>query len=128
MRAIRLFLVTMISLAAAGCSDPLAPFQPEVGNVPGTFQFQATAMQNVTVTRDYTWQNSATTANVNKSSAITGGTATLTIRDAQGTEVHASSLATNGTPTTSAGTAGAWTIRIVFTGVTGTVNFRVETP
>lgn len=128
MRQIRLLLLTTITLATAGCSDPLAPFQPEISNVPGNFQFQATAMQNVTVTREYTWQNSATTANINKSSAISDGTATLTVRDAQGTEVHASSLTSNGTPVTLAGAAGAWTIRIVFSGVTGTVNFRVETP
>lgn len=126
MRPLR--LLPLLALTALACSDPLAPYQPEVTNAPGNFQFQATAMQSVTLTRDYTWSNSGTRANVDQSSAITGGTAVLTVRDAQGTQVYTSNLTTGGSTTTSAGTAGNWTIRIVFTTVSGTVNFRLQTP
>ena len=128
MRHVRLLVVTALAIAVAGCSDPLAPYQPEITNAPGNFQFQATAMQNVALTREYTWQNAGTTANVDRSSAITAGTATLIVRDAQGTQVYTTSLATNGNQPTAAGVAGAWTIRVVFTGVSGTVNFRLQTP
>lgn len=120
--------VPVLMLGVACGSDPLAPFQPEIANTPGNFQLQATGLTNVSATQEYTWQNAGTTANINKSGAITGGTATLTIRDANNVQVHSSSLATTGTVATSAGTAGAWKIRLVLQNVSGTVNFRVQTP
>ncbi|HEU5261405.1 MAG TPA: hypothetical protein VFU41_08300 [Gemmatimonadales bacterium] len=121
------FLLVLSALLAA-CSDPLAPFQPEVANVPDNFQFQATALTNVTATKQYIWQNSGTTANVNQSSAVSGGAATLTIRDANGTQVYAQDVSANGTFVTSAGVSGAWTIQVVLTNVDGTVNFRAQKP
>ena len=46
-----------------GCSNstnPLAAFQPEIGNATDNFQFQATGITNVTTTVEYTWQNTGT--------------------------------------------------------------------
>lgn len=128
MRNIRLLVITTVVLATAACSDPLAPYQPEITNAPGNFQFQATAMNGVNLTREYSWSNTATAANVDQSSAITAGTAALTVRDAAGTVVFTSNLTAGGSTTTSAGTAGTWTIRVVFTSVSGTVNFRLQSP
>ncbi len=127
----RLATTLALALSLFGCNDPLAPFQPEIANSAGTFQFQVTAMKTVTVTRDYAWTSTKQTANVNVSSAITGGTATLTILDETGTQVWNGSPSANGTSTTSAGasaTGGLWTIRIAFSNVSGTVNFRVQNP
>lgn len=115
----------------AACHDPLAPFQPEIANAAGTFQFQTTGMTGVTVARDYAWVSTKQTANVNVSSALSGGTATLTILDETSKQVWSGNLATNGTFTTAAGTSaagGAWVIRIQFSNVRGTVNFRVQNP
>lgn len=114
----------------AGCggqSGALNPrFQPQVTNQPDNFQFQATNVTNVTQTLQYTWQNSGTMASVNQATTSTGGTATLTIRDASGTQVYTKDLNANGTFQTIAGTTGAWTIQVVFTNWSGTVNFRVQ--
>lgn len=116
----------LLAFAAIACSDSLAPFQPEIANVPDNFQLQATNVRDVTNTFEYTWQNTGTTANVNQATTIVDGTAQLTILDAQGSQVYTRNLADNGTFQTSAGVTGAWTIRMVLTNYDGTLNFRVQ--
>lgn len=118
----------LILFASLACSDSLAPFQPEIANVPGNFQLQATNVRNVTNTFEYTWQNAGTTANVNQATTISSGAAQLTILDSQNGVAYTRDLGDNGTFTTTAGTAGAWTIRMVLTNYSGTLNFRVQTP
>ena len=119
-------LATLLLALACG-SDPLAPFQPEITNAPDNFQFQATGLTGVTWFQEYVWENSQTTANVDHSSAITGGTTLLTIRDHNGTQVYSAALGSSGSVTTSAGVAGtSWRIRVQLTNVSGTLNFRVQ--
>lgn len=121
-------LSTMVVLSACGSSStgPLAPFQPQINNAPDNFQFQATGVTNVTWTFTYTWSNSGTAASVNQATTITAGTATVTILDANSTQVYTKDLSANGTFTTSAGVTGNWTIKVVFTNYSGTPNFRVQ--
>lgn len=109
------------------CNDPLAPFQPEIANAPDNFQFQATGLAGVTWSHEYVWTNSDATANVDHSSAVTGGTTLLTVRDHNGTQVYSAALGPSGSVTTAAGVAGAsWRIRVQLTNVSGTINFRVQ--
>ena len=115
------------ALLAVGCgSSALAPFQPEINNAPDNFQFQATGLTNLTTTVQYTWSNSGTAATVNHSSTVSGGSATLIIKDASGTQVYSGALVASGTPATSAGVVGAWTIRVQLVNTNGTLNFRVQ--
>ena len=86
--------------------------QPEVSNETDTFQWQVTAMDNISQTLTYTWQNTGTTANVNQSPGLSGGSAELVIEDASGTEVYSRSLGQGGTFTTGNGSAGACTIQV----------------
>ena len=122
----RIAAAPLTALVLLACSDSLAPFQPEIANNPDNFQFQATGLTGVTTTVQYTWQNSGAQATVNHSSAITGGSATLTIRDANNTQVYSGALVASGTPTTATGVAGAWTIIVQLSNTRGTLNFRVE--
>lgn len=123
----RTLLAAVILLA--GCDDdPLSPFQPEIGNATDSFQFQVTALTDVTTTVEYDWQHTGTVANVNQSTALSAGTATLTIRDAAGVQVYQRDLTDNGTFQTNAGTAGRWRIRVALNGASGAVNFRVQKP
>jgi hypothetical protein len=82
--------------------------------------------RNYTNTLQYTWRNTGTVADVNQATTVTAGTITLTVRDAEGTEVYSRSLAENGTFVTASGTAGDWTIRVAFNVASGTLNFRVQ--
>ncbi len=117
----------LVSAILSGCSDnPLSPFQPEIGNNPDNFQFQATAIQNVSTTAVYTWNNTGAQAKVNQSSAITGGSAEVVFRDAANVEVYRRSLALNGDSTSSVGTPGTWTVVVTLTTLDGTLNFRAE--
>ena len=114
-------------LALACGSDPLAPFQPEITSIADNFEFQATGLTGVTWSQEYVWTNSETTANVDHSSAITGGTTLLTIRDHNGTQVYSAALGPSGSVATAAGVAGNnWRIRVQLTNVSGTINFRVQ--
>jgi hypothetical protein len=126
MREYRRTWLALVMLSVIACNDSLAPFQPEIANVTDNFQFQATDVRRVTNTFEYTWQNTGPTAAVNQATTITVGTATLTVLDAQDVQVYTRNLADNGTFPTTAGTAGAWTIRMVLTNYSGTLNFRVQ--
>ena len=123
-------LVAAIALAD-GCSDKtnnvLDPaFEPEVANNIDNFQFQATGVTTVTQVLDYSWRNTGTQANVDQSCSITAGSATIALRDSTGTLVYSRNLADGGSFTSSAGLAGAWTIRVTLSQVRGTLNFRVQ--
>ncbi|HYD54686.1 MAG TPA: hypothetical protein VEA99_18780 [Gemmatimonadaceae bacterium] len=115
-----------LALAAACNDDSLAPFEPEIGNAADNFQFQVTALDRVSATPEYEWQNTGTTANVNQSASLSAGSAVVVIRDAQGAQVYRRSLTENGTFQTQAGTAGRWRIRVELAGASGAVNFRVQ--
>lgn len=113
--------------AIMGCGSstaPLAPFQPQITNATDNFQFQATGVTNVTWTHNYTWTISGDSATVNQATTVTSGSATLILLDANGTQVYSQSLSANGTFGTAKGVTGTWTVKVVFTNFTGTVNFR----
>ena len=125
----------VLALLLAGCggsggspTDATAAFQPEISNRVDSFEYQVTGVRNVSTTQQYQWQNTGTVANVNQSSAVTAGTATLILRDPAGGQVYSRDLKDNGTFVTSRGTSGTWTIQVVLSNVSGTLNFRVQKP
>lgn len=133
MRSQRQVLVSLVSLlamaAATACGgDSLTnpQFQPEIVNVVDSFELQATGITDVSEIRAYTWTNTGTTASVDRSTTLTAGSGTLTILDADGQQVYSGPITSDGSSTTQTGTAGDWTVRIVLTNASGTVNFRVQ--
>lgn len=117
------------ALMLAGCTDsnnPVSAFEPEIINNADAFQFQITDASNVTTTLNYEWINSLTQATIDHSTAITKGTATVEIFDADSTQVYTSPLLASGVEETLAGTSGAWFIKVTFADFSGTVNFRIE--
>lgn len=125
-RKIRRALALLGMFAGAECSNPLAPFQPEVTNATDSFQLQATGVVGVTSTLTYSWSNTGTKATVNHSTTTTAGTAQLTIRDAGGTLVYDKALAASLNEATSVGTPGTWTVQLRLQGYSGTLNFRTQ--
>jgi len=120
----------LLIAAASGCgNDPVSPGRDwQVNNAPDTFQFQATAMENYTKTLQYSWSNSGTTANVDQSSSVTDGSAMLSLRDANGTQVYSRTLGQNGSFSSTAGVPGTWTVTLTLSKTTGTLNFRAQKP
>jgi len=121
-----LAILSLVFLYGCGGGKLGPQFQPEISNIQDNFQFQATGVTNVSQNLQYTWQNTGTVANVNQACSITGGTATLTIRDSGGTQVYSNDLSQNGTFVTNAGTTGGWTITVSLSNLNGTLNFRVQ--
>ena len=129
MSALAILVLLAASLFLNGCSDdPFAPYEPEISNNVDSFSLQATGVQGVTTTRDYIWENTGVTANVNQATTVTKGTASLKILDGEGQEVYLKDLAANGTFTTTTGLAGDWTIRVILSNYSGTINFSLEKP
>jgi hypothetical protein len=126
-RRVLFALIAVLAVLPACQSTPTSPgVNPEIVNVPDSFAYQVSSIQNFSGTSTYQWQNSGTTANVNLSAVQSAGGALLVVIDANGIEVFSRSLADNGTFVTAAGAAGMWTVRVVYDSFTGTVNFRTE--
>ena len=133
MRATAVFsrAAAIIALAlVAGCGDsPTAPgIQPQITNITDAFSYQVSSIQNFSGTYNYTWQNTGTVAKITHASdAGATGTATLTVKDGDGTQVYTGELASSGQPLSApAGVAGAWTVTLVYANYSNTqVNFGV---
>jgi len=114
-------------LATCGSDNVIGPGnQLQVTNVADDFQFQVTGLKDVKQTLAYSWNNTGDSANVNQSSSLTGGSATLTIRDPNGVVLYQAGLQNNGTFHTKKSTAGTWQIQVVLDKADGTLNFRVQ--
>ena len=126
----RLSFVVLVLLALAGVAgcgeDSSAGKDLQVSNQQDSFQFQVTDVKHYSHTYTYTWANSGTSASVNQACSITGGAATLILRDANGASVYAQSLKANGTFNSSVGAAGNWTVEVLLSNASGTLNFRAQ--
>jgi len=118
------------TLLVAGCEDSSTGIGPEnqleVTNAVDQFQFQLTALEDVSDSRRYDWENTGTQATIDISEAITGGSAILTLRDAGGTVMYETDIAEDMDGTTPVGVSGTWRIEVVLARTTGTFNFRVQ--
>ena len=120
-------LATALVLAGCGSSNPIGPSnQPEIGNSPDSFQFQASNLSQTTQTLSYSWTHTGTIANVNQSGSVRSGEARLIIRDNAGSQVYDRDLKDTSTFQTSSGAPGTWRIEVRLQNVTGTLNFRVQ--
>jgi len=124
----RLIIPICLLIFGAGCSqDPVSPgTAPEIVNATDTFQFQVTEMQNFTGSLRYKWTTTGTVAEIDQSSVITDGVATLTVRDASDKQVFARAMNDDGSFPTLPGASGDWTIELAFAKATGTLNFRAQ--
>ena len=120
-------LVALAAVAACSSDSVIGPGnQLQVTNATDEFQFQVTSLNNVTQTLTYSWSNTGDSANINQSSSIGGGSATLTVRGPAGTVLYQAGLQNNGTYHTQKATSGTWQIEVALTNATGTLNFRVQ--
>ncbi len=121
-------LLAAILVACGGGSTPIqSQYQPQIVNQTDSFAFQLTGVSNGDGTLSYTWQNTGAAASIDRSSSISSGTVTLTVRDAAGAQVYQAPLnGASGSVLTTAGAAGSWTIVVDFVQATGTINFRAQ--
>ena len=127
-----LWAAVLFVFALAGCggsnNNALNPqFQPQVANLPDSFQFQSTGVTGVTQTLHYGWQTSGTAASINQASTLSAGTAQVTVSDVNGKVVYTGNLGSNGTFVSATGAGpGLWSIDVALNNYNGTLNFRVQ--
>jgi hypothetical protein len=129
-RAARALGIVSVVIAAGflACTDlNQSPFVPVVTNVVDTFNFTVVAT-GATRTVRYMWTTTATAAEVDLASNITGGSASVTITDADNTQVFDHSLDGSGPTLTTAATAGDWLILMTLSNTTGTIHLTVKKP
>lgn len=119
-------LVLAALLASCGGSNALAPFEPQVSNVPDNFSLQATGVTNLSTTVTYVWANSGTRATVNHSTSTTAGSTLLVIKDHAGTTVYSKALSSSLNEPTAVGVAGSWIVQLTLTDYSGSLNFRAQ--
>lgn len=82
-----------------------------------------------TSTEEFPWENTMGQGEVHWGANAGMGSVTVTIQDADGTQVYRDSHSSTGqkgsSTTTSSGTPGEWTIRIEFSGYTGQMGLAV---
>jgi hypothetical protein len=121
-------LLIVCALAVTQCSsdDTLAPFQPEVNSVTDNFQLQATGVDTRTTALDYSWENTGSQGTVSHSTTTSAGTARVVVRDDGGTIVYDNLLMPSLEESTATGVSGTWTVRLVLSDYSGTLNFRIQ--
>ena len=116
-----------LTLVACDSANVIGPDnQLEVTNAVDNFQFQVSALDAVSETRHYDWENTGAQAKVDISQAITGGSAQLTVSDADGTVLYDEDIAQDSDGDTPAGSPGTWRITVTLNDTSGTFNFRVQ--
>ena len=130
-RAARALQVGAVLFTLSSLSCNLTSFTgvytPVITNDTDNYEFQVT-LKGITNREEDRWQNTGNAANVTLSSAVSGGTATVSIMDADGTVLYTHALDGSGLGGTGAGTSGLWTIVVVMTNTTGTLDFKVQKP
>lgn len=126
---ISLLVAALTAPLSAGCGsndlDPRGP-RPNVINSVDNFAFHVATVRSQTRVYEYDWTITGAQADIDQSSAISGGRATLTIYDGSGQEVYVGDLGGKGAFVTAAGEPGEWKISITLNDATGQFTFQVK--
>jgi hypothetical protein len=119
--------IVAIALLLTGCASTHQVARDlTVMNDPGNFTLHIGSVENFSHRMEYRWENPAAKATVRQASSVTGGEATLEVRDAGGRLVHSKSLREQGSFATSEGKPGTWRIGVILGHTTGSVTFEVR--
>lgn len=117
-------VVFTATVAFLNCTDVISPYVPVVTDSLDYFEYSA-PVNGVTATSRYFWPTTGTAATVNLMSAVTAGTATITIVDDDSALIFSHALDGSGPVGTGSGPAGFWRIVVTLTDARGTLHFTV---
>lgn len=120
-------MLAIAVLGSAACANGPAATASEVRitNTTDLFQYGALSLAGRKDSASYTWQNTGPRAQVEVSPALSGGGATLTIRDAVGTILYQEDVRDDIDALSAPGTPGAWNVRIDFENTVGSFTFTL---
>ena len=132
-----LFLIlSYVAISACGDSDNLIGpgNELEVTNVTDDFQFQVTALNKVTDSLTYSWENTGTSADFFQRHRLAGGSFTIEIHDADSQIMARVTLQcepdcpvdVSWSSQTATGTSGVWTIKVLLRRTSGDLRFGVQ--
>lgn len=123
----RLFLL-LIAIGLSGCASTTHQVGRDltVMNDPNQFSLHIGTVENFSHRLQYRWVNQGTKATVRQAASITGGSATVEVRDATGQRLHSKSLSESGSFVTAAGKPGTWRVDLILAHATGSVTFEVR--
>jgi hypothetical protein len=123
-------VVAMAAVLAMACGsdNAVAPkYQPQVVNTPNVaFSFQATGLTNVDDVVSYNWSVSSGDIIIHPSTATSGGTITLRIKDGAGAVVYDGDVPASGDIDLPASAAGTWRVHVSLVNYSGTINFALQ--
>ena len=115
-------------VVASGC----ASFSAErtgaellASNEPNVFQLSFNASTVSTETNLYAWHNDNALVVIQQSGQLTGGSARLTLKDADGTVVYDGDLSRTGSFVADSGATGVWTVAFDLFSATGSIVFSI---
>jgi hypothetical protein len=124
-RLFPIILAVIALVAGYGChDDPTSSYKPEVVNSEDNFHLQMKDVESHDTTLIYYWHMLGSSANIDQSAQIKGGTVSVTVEDSIYQQVYQTDMKTTGSYTTSSGTPGWWRIRFVLKNFSGTIDFR----
>jgi len=122
-----LALVILTGFLTVAChKDPTSSNEPEVINVRDNFHFRISDVNNHDTSLVYYWRTGGTSANVDQSSSIQVGQASVVITDDSRMQTYRTDLSQNGSFITSYGDTGLWRISISLENFSGMIDFRVQ--
>lgn len=120
-------LIALAALTAPGCDDnPVSSYEPIVSNEADNFHLVVKDADGVDTTVYYFWSMSGTTANVDQTSDIKGGSVSIIVDDNDRVVVYSTDLSGTGSFTTLTGTSGTWRIRVTLKDFSGLFDFRLQ--
>jgi hypothetical protein len=117
-------VVFTATVAFLDCTDIVTPYVPVVTDSLDYFEY-AVPVNGVSATSRYFWPTTRNAATVNMMSAVTAGTATITIMDDDSAVIFTHALDGSGPVGTGSGTAGYWRIVVDLEDVRGTLHFTI---
>jgi len=110
-----------------GCDkDPVSSYDPVVANQPDNFHLVVKDVDKADTTVYYWWRMNGTTANIDQTSDIKGGSVSIIVDDNDRVVVYTTDLRETGSFITNPGQPGSWRVQVRLSNFSGLFDFRLQ--
>ena len=119
-------LVLAAGIQIACDDDPVSSYEPNVVNQQDNFHLVVPEADGVDTVVYYFWSMQGTSANIDQSADLQGGSVSITVDDNDRHQVYSTDLRQIGSFVTQPGTPGSWRIRVGLSDFSGRIDFRLQ--